>query len=226
MKPSLALALWLNLVIGGAAVGIVFAIEYESAEMIPRDRAPLLLTLTFGLLFAYIGVGLVRQWFQPRVSVFVSEAKPHMGNELTVAWRAGAGHRRLKSLRLWIEGREERVVEGGEYAEYWGTEVNVFASAEIASITAAGASPQCGTVRQGVVTVRVPAAASWGKLHGGEWKVVWAIRVEAEPGFKWEYPLEVRVASALCPICSHDLRATPDKCPQCGHVPAKVQSRE
>jgi hypothetical protein len=57
-----------------------------------------------------------------------------------------------------------------------------------------------------------PIAASFGILP-----MVWTMRLSLSLLAR-----KKRLRGSLCPVCGYDVRATPDRCPECGAVPART----
>jgi hypothetical protein len=56
------------------------------------------------------------------------------------------------------------------------------------------------------------------------WSLVSATAVLPALRLRAHWRLRQRCAVGLCPTCGYDLRATPDRCPECGAVPSPADS--
>jgi hypothetical protein len=76
------------------------------------------------------------------------------------------------------------------------------------------------------LTVAVGVLFAFEVLSGGTATADWLpwvsmplaiLMIFAVRSFRREWDVEQRKGNALCPTCGYDLRATPDRCPECGH---------
>jgi hypothetical protein len=68
-------------------------------------------------------------------------------------------------------------------------------------------------------------AAWWGRYHVPCWSVAVAGSVLSAGWAVCQMKSRLRSRSGLCPTCNYDLRATPERCPECG-TQAKPQPAE
>jgi hypothetical protein len=78
-----------------------------------------------------------------------------------------------------------------------------------------------GTYSRYVGTTDPIPTSSW-SLFIPYWIVIALTALEPVLAFRAAMRERQRRRTGICPICGYDLRATPDRCPECGRVPEKV----
>ena len=91
------------------------------------------------------------------------------------------------------------------------------AGPDIADLVLDSSSPEPGLVMERICDVVEVRSPFW----------FWTLVLGALP-FRWLMPAKRRSAESLrltsgnCRVCGYDLRATPERCPECGMVPGKI----
>jgi hypothetical protein len=136
----------------------------------PGSKILLAVFQLIGLCLLWSAYRSTMEYFNPRVHITIDRPRVRMGEMMTVTWEVPSGHRRIQSLRLILEGREEW--QSGTGGEDTHTEKAVFATIPIAEVS------QSEQIKSGAATVLVPASC-WYTYIGrhSERDVVWAIKV-------------------------------------------------
>jgi hypothetical protein len=185
------------LLIGLVWNGIVGVFLFQVIQMWSRGGGgPVKWFLTV-FLIPFFGVGvlllglLVHSFlglFNPRPRLRVSASGVPPGGTIDLSWHFTGRSRRIRQLRLFLEGREEATYRRGTRTS---TDKSVFATVEVAKLT----NP--ADVRAGTAKVTVPAGAMHSFASANN-KILWSLHLKADipnmPDLDEEFPITVQPA--------------------------------
>lgn len=172
--------------------GIVSVFLWQVVEGFRKGNPEWFLTI-FMIPFVTVGIGLIigvfyylLALFNPTISLRISEARPCLGQNVVADWKADRSLKRLKSLRILLEGIESATYRRGTDSV---TDECVFYKSTLFET----ADPLAH--RGGERNVEIPADMMH-SFDGGNNEIKWRLRVEGDipkwPDLEQDYPITVR----------------------------------
>jgi hypothetical protein len=122
----------------------------------------------------------------PRPRLTLTPGSPRLGDEFRLEWRFTGRAGRLRSIRIFIEGREEATYQRGTDTI---TEREIFATFDLAK------TQNDWEIPQGVVDLMIPSD-SMHSFEADANKIIWEIKIEGEivrwPDIGQNFPISVR----------------------------------
>jgi hypothetical protein len=179
--------------------GVLFFGFIQGSGFFRRGHGDFFDWFTTLFMLPFIAVGLavigvlvyqVLALFNPKVEASIQPGTPRLGGPLGLDWRLTGRTHVLRSLRIFLEGREEATYRHGTSTS---TDRKPFLKLELAGTT----NPAEMAAGQAKVKMPLDTVPSFKSDNN---KIVWAIKVEGEiarwPDLKEEFAIEVAQASA------------------------------
>src|ERR1043166_7171758 len=155
-----------------------------------RGHGETFLTI-FMIPFVLVGLGMIAYavysfvgLFSPRIQLISSSRSALPGAILQLTWTIAGNVAHVRSLRIYLEGREEATYKRGTRSS---TDTSVFATIPVTTVNAA-------ITPSGQAQVAIPGDAIH-SFNGSNNKLIWALWVRADiarmPDVKDEYPITV-----------------------------------
>jgi len=181
---ALAVALFWNGIVS------VFVIEVVGGH---RKGDPDWFLTIFMIPFVVIGAGMIVAVFyfllalkNPKITLHLSESRPRLGESFRLEWRSNRPLKRLRSLEIILEGKEEATYTRGTRSV---TDTSRFFRQELFTTDTPAAQ------NAGELFIEIPAALMH-SFDGGNNEITWSLLVEGDiprwPDLSQSHPLTVR----------------------------------